>query len=99
MSIINSLFDITGEERKKLAVWQKGRPIPGYDAAVWRHDDHGNVICYGNHGDRSSQYGWEMDHHPIAASLGGSDDVTNLRPLQCIANASHGGILGGLLNR
>ncbi len=98
-----SLFSLTAEESKKLSVWSKGRIIiqngQQYDPAVWRYDDNNNVIKFSEYGNRNSPYGWEMDHYPIPSVLGGSDDVSNLRPLHCVANASHGGILGGLLNR
>ena len=93
----------TAEEQKKLTVWAKGAVIvqngTHFDPAVWRHDANGNPIKYSEYGNRNSQYGWEMDHYPIPASLGGSDDIFNLRPLHCIANASHGGLLGAALNR
>src|SRR5689334_510192 len=96
------LNQFTAEERKKLAVWEKGKPIfqngIHYDPAVWRWDANGNPIKYSEYGNRSSQYGWEIDHYPIPGALGGGDDISNLRPLHCIANASHGGVLGSLLN-
>jgi hypothetical protein len=81
-------------ENKKLAVWAKGRTIPGYDASVWRHDDFGSVIRYSNYGDRDSKYGWEFDHYPIPAASGGLDTIDNLRPLYWHNNASLGGALG-----
>lgn len=80
---------------RKIAVWQKGQPIRGYDAAIWRHDAYGHVIRYADYGDRNSKYGWEIDH-VAPSSLGGSDDIANLRPLHCKMNASLGGMLGGL---
>jgi hypothetical protein len=83
---------------KKLAVWIKGTPIQGWDAAEWRYDALGYVIRFSAYGDRSSEWGWEFDHYPIAYSLGGSDDITNLRPLHYLPNASLGGILGGIGN-
>jgi 5-methylcytosine-specific restriction endonuclease McrA len=86
------------EEARKQAVWTKGQIIPGYDAAVWRHDAFGYVIRYSNYGNRNSDYGWEIDHI-VATALGGSDDFSNLRPLHYTKNASLGGVLGGLLNR
>ena len=93
------LNQFTSDERKKLAVWAKGRIILGYDAAVWRHDENGAVMKYSEHGNRNSPHGWEMDHHPIPKALGGGDDISNLRPLHCVANASNGGVLGALLSR
>jgi len=91
---------LTGnDEAKKLAVWAKGHPIPSYDAAVYRRDDY--VMRYSDYGNRSSDYGWEFDHYPVSASRGGSDDVSNLRPLNWRMNAalSNTGGLGGLLRR
>lgn len=93
----NSLFTVLTD--KKFLVWQKGQPIKGYDASVWRHDDNGNVIRFDEYGNRLSEYGWEFDHYPTPASLGGSDAVSNLRPLHWKSNAKHGGYLSGLLGR
>ena len=77
-------------------VWVKGAFIPGYDPGTWRHDAYGSVIRLNDYGDRSSQYGWEVDHiTPLA--LGGSDLITNLRPLHHRNNSTLGGILGGKL--
>jgi len=90
-------FEMTEKEQRKLAVWAKGHIIPGYDSAIWRRDDYGRTIRYSDHGDRNSSHGWEQDHHPVPAALGGRDDVANLRPLHCINNASLGGLLGALL--
>jgi hypothetical protein len=100
LGILNQHYS---DEIKKLAVWAKGRIVPPslqhtYDPTVWRYDDLGNPIKYDEYGNRSSPYGWEYDHHPVAAALGGTDDISNLRPLHCIANASHGGVLGSLIN-
>jgi hypothetical protein len=71
--------------------------IPGYDPVVWRRDALHRVIRYSDYGDRNSKFGWEIDHYPIPRALGGSEDISNLRPLHCTNNAGLGGILGGLL--
>ena len=68
-------------------VWDKGTVIPNYDPAIWRHDAYGNVISFAAHGDRTSDYGWEIDHILPVAS-GGSDDISNLRPLHWKANVA-----------
>ncbi|MHB1206954.1 MAG: HNH endonuclease [Rhodospirillaceae bacterium] len=70
------------------AIWDKGVKIVGYDPNVWRYDAHGNPIRWSDYGNRQSKHGWEVDHiHP--AGRGGSDALSNLRPLHCIANAAH----------
>ena len=82
-------------EQRKLAVWIKGHVIPGYDPTVWRRDDFGHAIRFSDYGNRSSTYGWEIDHI-VAIALGGSDGLSNLRPLHCTNNATLGGLLGGM---
>jgi 5-methylcytosine-specific restriction endonuclease McrA len=68
-------------EKGKLAVWGKGTPIQGYDSRMWRRDAYGSAMRYTDHGDTSSVYGWEIDHIK-PSSLGGSNQLTNLQPLQ-----------------
>jgi hypothetical protein len=98
-SFTSGLFGVAGlgtPEHRKVAVWWKGRVIPGFDAAVWRHDAFGHVIRFSDYGDRASQYGWEIDH-VLPTALGGADTIDNLRPLHCTNNAGLGGILGALM--
>ncbi|MCF8239512.1 MAG: HNH endonuclease [Saprospiraceae bacterium] len=40
-----------------------------------------------DHGDRTSDYGWEIDHIR-AVSNGGNDDLENLQPLHWRNNAA-----------
>lgn len=59
-------------------VWEKARIVPNNDSNKWRKDECGAWIARDEYGNRNSQYGWEIDH----ISPGGSDSVSNLRPLQ-----------------
>lgn len=59
-------------------VWEKGSVIAENDKARWRKDECGAWIGRTEYGNRDSQYGWEIDH----ISPGGSDQLSNLRPLQ-----------------
>src|SRR3981081_2203218 len=84
---------INGDFKKRM-VWAKGTPIPGYDPDMWRYDAFFWIMKWTEHGDRSSTYGWEMDHYPVPFGFGGSDELNNLRPLHYANNASLGGGLG-----
>jgi 5-methylcytosine-specific restriction endonuclease McrA len=71
------------------AVWDKGRPIPGYDARAVRADACGAAMYRDHYGLTTSVYGWEVDHMcPVAR--GGSDDLWNLQPLQWRNNRHKG---------
>lgn len=97
-SLAQILGGLGSDETRKLAVWSKGQIIPGYDASLWRYDAYGHVIAFSEYGNRQSAHGWEIDHI-VAVAIGGSDHISNLRPLHCMNNAALGGILGGLLKR
>jgi 5-methylcytosine-specific restriction endonuclease McrA len=77
-----------------LAVWNKGAIVPDkngqhWDPKVWRYDKCGKPIKYSEHGNTASDVGWEIDHiKPIAK--GGTDDLSNLQPLQWENNRAKG---------
>ena len=83
-------------EQHKQLVWEKGRIVLGRSPNIWRHDDFGNLISYPDYGDRSSPFGWEIDHRNPSA-LGGSENLANLRPLHWRANARVGAVLAHAL--
>lgn len=73
--------------------WQEGRPVPGYDPAVWRYDDFGNIMRFEDYGKRNTAYGWERDHR-LPTAFGGLSVQANYRPLHWRQNASMGGHVG-----
>lgn len=60
------------------AVWEKGRPVPGYDPRLRRKDSCGGSMNRSERGNRNSKFGWEIDH----INPSGGDGLSNLQPLQ-----------------
>jgi hypothetical protein len=68
------------------AVWQKGTPEPDYSG--FRKDACGASMQRSKYG-KTEKWGWEIDHiKPVAK--GGTDELSNLQPLQWENNRRKG---------
>lgn len=59
-------------------VWEKGKIVSEYNKNEYKKDQCDAWIKRIEYGNRSSSFGWEIDH----ISPGGEDVLSNLRPLQ-----------------
>ena len=72
-----------------LQVWSKAEVTNNNNPAIFRKDACDAWIKFQDHGNRNSQYGWEIDHI-IPDSQNGSDELDNLQPLQWENNVKKG---------
>lgn len=86
--MLDQILKQWSDDQKK-AVWRKGRASGEYDPSVWRIDSYGSWMRYSDYGNRDSKYGWEIDHI-VPQSKGGTDDLSNLQPLQWENNVRKG---------
>lgn len=71
-------------------VWAKAQYVSQEaESKGFRMDSCGAWMHRWQHGNRDSKYGWEI-HHVIPKARGGSDQISNLIPLQWENNAATG---------
>ena len=71
---------LDSDEKRKMSAWLRASEIPGHDGALWRRDRFGSAIHWPHHGNRDSDYGWEIDHQ-IPKARGGLGFASNLEAL------------------
>jgi len=74
------------DEDIKLAAWKKARSVDGLDSSMCRKDACGALIMWNKFG-KENPFGWVIDH-AFPTSLGGDDNLLNLRALHYKNNQS-----------
>lgn len=67
------------------AVWEKATIIPGENPDVFRKDVMGKIIRFDDLNSKTSNTAWNIDH-VVPKTRGGSNDITNLQPMNRIDN-------------
>lgn len=75
------------DDRTIQSVWEKATKVDGFDPAIFRKDPCGAWIVFNKYGLRDNPYGWEIDH-VLPVSLGGDNNLRNLRAMHWRNNAS-----------
>ena len=66
-------------EDLKRAAWSRTSPVSGHlNSWEFRKDCLGNVIRYGDYGNRHSPFGWELESLMVAGGLNDPDNVQAL---------------------
>lgn len=85
------------DKNKLDLIWQRGQEVSGYDKSRFRKDACGAWMIRSLYGDRTSPFGWEVDHIIPESRLRENnvnleliDDLQNLRPLNWKNNDSKG---------
>jgi hypothetical protein len=71
------------------SAWERATKVDNFDSNQFRKDSCGAWIIRSHYGQRDSVYGWEVDH-VYPQSMGGGDDLENLRAMQWENNMSKG---------
>lgn len=77
------------DEKTIEQVWKIASTVEGFNPEIVRKDACGAWIMRNQYGNRNSIFGWEVDHvYPL--SMGGDDNIINLRAMQWENNLSKG---------
>lgn len=68
------------------SVWEKAGVLAGFDPVMYRRDACGALIMRDKYG-KVNPFGWEIDHI-FPESMGGDDQLDNLRALHYLNNRS-----------